>query len=333
MRLFTYNKVFTEIQFDKESDFEKEVVDNSKLFFGGKTIYIDAKKKIDAKSMGKTVPDGFLFDISDKDNPEFYLVEVELATHDFFNHIFPQITKFFGFYKIPKSLNDLVEKVFTIVNNDDALKEEFKKLIVEKEIYKFLKDTIEQSQNILLIIDDEKKELPEIIDTYSDTWGKMVKVILIRKFKYADEIIYTMHPEFENIEFADIGEEETDGNDYYTEKNHLEGASDEIKKVYNDIKRKITKTNKGIIFNPQKYYISIKAKRNIAFFIFRRKKIVLIVMNSERNTKKDIKYHNLKKLSQGIQKFYNGPSCAIMIDSEKHLNEVIKLLNKLIINS
>lgn len=330
MRLFTYNKVFTEIQFEKESDFEKEVVDNSKLFFGAKTIYIDAKRKIEAKSMGKTIPDGFLFDISDKDNPEFYLVEVELATHDFFNHIFPQITKFFGFYKNPKSLNDLVEKVFTIVNNDEKLREEFKKLIGEKEIYKFIKDTIEQSQNILLIIDDEKKELPEITDTYSDTWGKMVKVILIRKFKYVDEIIYTMHPEFENLEFADIGEKETEENDYYTEKYHLEGASDDIKKIYNNIKIKLTKTNKDVIFNPQKYYISIKANRNVAFFLIRRKKIVLVVMNPERNTKKEIKHHIIKKLSPGIQKFYNGPCCAIIVDSEKHLNEIFKLLIRLI---
>lgn len=333
MRLFTYNKVFTEIQFEKESDFEKEVVDNSKLFFGTKTIYIDAKRKIDARSMGKTVPDGFLFDISSKENPEFYLVEVELATHDFFNHIFPQITKFFGFYKNPKSLNDLVEKVFTIVNNDEILREEFKKLIGDKEIYKFIKDTIEQSQNILLIIDDEKKELPEITDTYSDTWGKMVKVILIRKFKYGDEIIYTMHPEFENLEFVDIGEKETEENDYYTEKYHLEGASDDIKKVFNNIKIKLTKKYRDIIFNPQKYYISIKANRNVAFFLIRRKKIVLVVMNPERNTKKEIKHHLIKKLSPGIQKFYNGPCCAIIIDSEKHLNEILKLLIRLIENS
>ena len=104
MKLFTYNKVFKEFKFEKEIDFEKEVVVNSKLFFGSKTIYIDAKKKIEAKSIGKTIPDGFLFDLSDKNNPEFYLVEVELQNHDFYSHIFQQITKFFGFYKNPKSL-------------------------------------------------------------------------------------------------------------------------------------------------------------------------------------------------------------------------------------
>ena len=50
MKLFTFNKTFNENQFDKEIDFEKEVLNNYKLFFGSKTIYIDAKRKIETKS-------------------------------------------------------------------------------------------------------------------------------------------------------------------------------------------------------------------------------------------------------------------------------------------
>src|SRR6185437_4085855 len=163
------------LSFEKESDFEKDVVANAKIFFGPATIYIDAKRKIETKSLGNSIPDGFLFDLSDKNNPEFYLVVVELAKHDFFNHIFPQITKFFGFYKNPKSQNDLVDKIFKIITGDINLKKEFKKYLGEIEIYKFIKDTIESSQNILIIIDGEKKEMPEIIETYTDTLGKMVK--------------------------------------------------------------------------------------------------------------------------------------------------------------
>lgn len=334
MKLFTYNKVFNEFQFDKEFDFEREVVNNSKLFFGHKTIYIDAKRKIETKSLGNSIPDGILFDLTDKANPEFYLVEVELAKHDFYNHIFPQITKFFGFYKNPKSLNDLVEKIFYIVNNDAELTKEFKNHIGNKEIYKFIKDTIEKSQNILLILDNDKKELPEITETYTDTWGKMVKVIFVKKFILKNEVIYTMHPEFENIEFSDLEEgQETGENSFYTEKEHFDGVSVEVKNIFKTIKQTLTKSFPKIVFNPQKYYISIKANRNIAFFKIRRKKIALVVLSSERDTKKQIKHHFVKKLSEGIQRFYNGPSCAIIIESDKHLNEVIKLLKSLISNS
>ena len=114
MKLFSNNKIFHQFQFSLESDFEKEVVFNSKQFFGSNSIYIDAKRKIQTKNIGNSIPDGFLFDLSDKKNPEFYIVEVELAKHDFYSHIFPQITKFFGFYKNFKSQNELVEKIFNV---------------------------------------------------------------------------------------------------------------------------------------------------------------------------------------------------------------------------
>ena len=335
MKLFLNNKVYSEFQFDKEADFEREVVANSKLFFGTGSIYIDAKRKIEAKGLGNSIPDGFLFDLADKDNPEFYLVEAELVSHDFFKHIFPQVTKFFGFFKNSKSQADLVEKIHTIITNDSNLKKEFKKHLGEREVYKFIKDTIERSQNILLIIDGDKKEMPEIIETYTDTWGKMVKHILIKKFVNNGETIFTMHPDFENIEFADIENEnfEDTQDAAYNEEEHFEGVSDTVKEIYNDIKSELLKTNRNLVFNPQKYYISIRTDKNVAFFKIRRKKIALVVMHPEDETRKVIKHNFVKTLADSVQKFYNGRSCAIMIENKDNLGEVTSLLKKLITKS
>jgi predicted transport protein len=333
MKVFQNNKIYNEFQFTLETDFEREVVENSKLFFGVSSIYIDAKKKIETKNLGNSIPDGFLFDLTDKDNPEFYLVEVELAKHDFFKHIFPQITKFFGFFKNSKSQADLVEKIFTIINNDNDLKREFKKHLADREIYKFIKDTVEQSQNILLIIDGDKKEMPEIIETYTDTWGKMVKHILIKKFVNHSDTIFTMHPDFENIEFADMENEvleETDEDTAYTVEEHFEGASETVKQIYNKIEEQLKKANHNVIFNPQKYYISIRAERNFAFLTIRRKKIRIVVMLPEIETKKAITHNFVKTLAPSVQKFYNGQCCAIMVENTEHLDEVISLLKKLI---
>ncbi|NTW49385.1 MAG: hypothetical protein HGB19_06595 [Chlorobiales bacterium] len=332
MKLFLNNKVYSEFQFVKEADFEREIVANSKLFFGAGSIYIDAKRKIETKSLGNSIPDGLLFDLTDKDNPEFYLVEVELAKHDFFNHIFPQITKFFGFYKNPKSQGDLVEKIFTIITNDSELKKEFKRYLGDKEVYKFIKDTVERSQNILLVLDGEKREMPEITETYTDTWGKMVKPILIKKYSNNSDFIYTMHPDFENIEFADIENESSEATEdlAYTEDYHLEGVSETVRKIYTTIKTELLKVNGTLIFNPQKFYISIRKDKNIAFFKIRRKKIALVVLNPEEETRKQINHHMVKTLTTGVQKFWNGPSCAIMIETTETLDEVIDLLKKLI---
>ncbi len=98
MILYHKNLSFTEQTFGLEADLELELVEHSKLIFGEASVYVDVKRKIEAKALGGTIPDGFLFDLTDPDNAEFYLVEAELFVHDFFRHIFPQITKFFAFF-------------------------------------------------------------------------------------------------------------------------------------------------------------------------------------------------------------------------------------------
>ena len=334
MRLFSNNKPYNQYQFEKEIDFERDIVTNSKLFFGINSIFIDAKKKIESKNLGNSIPDGFLFDLSDKGNPEFYIVEVELARHDFYKHIFPQITKFFGFYRNPTNLSSLVDKMFDFIKDDELLRREFKRYLGDQEIYKFLKDTIDRSQNILLIIDEDKKELPEIMETYSDTWGKMVKLMLVKKFCNGQESIYSVHPEFENIEFGELSEKIEEADEIletaYTEEYHLEGVSESIRQVYSELKSHVLGLNLGVALNPQKYYISIRTERNIAFLITQRKKARLVVKQAEEITRSEIKNHFIKTLTPKVQKFWNGPSCAIILEDVKNLNEVKVLLTKLI---
>jgi hypothetical protein len=77
--LFYQNQKYYEFVYQKEEEIEADVIHNSQLFFGNKSIFIESKKKIDSKSIGATIPDGFLFDFSEPDNPEFYIVEVELS--------------------------------------------------------------------------------------------------------------------------------------------------------------------------------------------------------------------------------------------------------------
>ena len=260
MILLQNGERFTEFKFTLEADFEREIVQSCKDIFGNDSIFIDVKKKISSDTLGSTIPDAFLFDMSDPDNREFYLVEVELESHDFYNHIFPQITKFFAFFKNSKRQKELVEKLFSIVNTDSTLKREFKRYLGEQEIFKFLNDVVDSSQNILLIIDGEKPELPEITDTYSDTWGKMVKVLTARKYVCKNESILVVHPEFENIEFSyeETPLEAEKKSTIYSEELHLEGVNDNVKEVYNHLKTSVQRFDNSFLFNPQKYYISIK---------------------------------------------------------------------------
>lgn len=317
-----------ECKFRNEQAFEKEVFEKHKFFFGDKTIYIDAKKKMETK-LGNVIPDGFLFDLQDLNNPEFYIVEVELAEHSFYDHIFPQITKFIGFIN-SQNYASLITKIYKEIEIDEKLQNEFEKMGVIKEKYKFILDTMLNSSNILLVIDDEKTEITEMNSVYQE-WNKKVKQICIKKYKNGSQEIYDINPEFNDIEDAYINEElEQPIKD---EDFHLTNTSENVKNIYNEIKNQMLSYNSNLIFNPQKYYISIKSDKNFAFIKVRKQKIKIVVNSPYNEVCKVIKQNFIQDLSESVQKFYfhkENSCCAIIINNTDNLQEVIELLKNLV---
>jgi predicted transport protein len=325
--VFLGNKKFLRKYFDKEEEFEGVVKNNSKTLFGSKTIYIDLKNKIKSKSLGNTIPDGFLFDFSDPDNPDFYLIEVELAKHEFWDHIFPQITKFFAFFKNPKSREELIDVLTNFIKSNESIEAEFKSYIGKKEIFKTVKDIIDNSQNILLIIDEDKPEFDEVFETYTDTWDKMVKREILNVFTHDNNTIFTLTPDFENIELVSAPYEEAKQKTY-DESFHLSNVDPKILETYQLLKESMLKFDNNIIFNPQKYYISLKRKKNFAFINFSKKKLHIVVMLPYQKGKDLIKKNKLKELSEGVQRFYNGACFDVTLENKDNINEVINLLKE-----
>jgi predicted transport protein len=319
-------KQFSECLYLSEEELEKEVVCSHQQFFGKDTIFINAKKKIGSQSLGNTIPDGFLFDMSDRNNREFYLVEVELAKHDFYSHIFPQVTKFFGFFRDKTRQKELIEWLFAAIEADSKLREAFRKYLGKQEVFKFLSDTIDASQNILLILDGVKPELPEITKTYTDTWGKMVKVITLRRFKVDTEALFVVDPEFATIEY----QPPVETGEAYTEEFHLKGVADNVKTIYATLKKRIQKLSSRITFNPQGYYISIRSSKNCAYIEMRKKKIRLVILLPESALRKRIRKHNIRSLSQSVQGFYNNPCAAVDIEDMKNLDEIVGAMKDVI---
>jgi predicted transport protein len=326
--IFHNNNKFREYTYNQEKDFEDVVRKHTKLIFGASTIYIDLKARIETISLGGSIPDGLLFDLNSIDSPEFYLVEVELAKHDFYKHIFPQITRFFAFYRNSKAQNSLIEKVFAVIQADKELEKEFKQFLKSREIFKFIKDTIENSQNILLVIDDMKPELPEMTDTYTE-WSKMVKIVVLKEYRYSDDKILSLAPDFESLalgEISGIKTEEETGKIPRTEEYHLDGVEPQVKEVYQTIKSRLLAFKPSLRFNPQKYYISIIDKKNFAYIYIRRRKINLTVVLPESVIRNSIKHHKVESESEGVQKFYGGECATITIEDDSNLNEIIELL-------
>ncbi len=53
-------------------------------------------------------------------------------------------------------------------------------------------------------------------------------------------------------------------------------------------------------------------------------------MHPEEETRRVITHNFVKTLAPSVQKFYNRPSCAIIVENTEHLDEVVSLLKKLI---
>ena len=143
-----------------------------------------------------------LFDLTNIDDPEFYIVEVELSKHSFYEHIFPQITKFIGFIN-SQNYDTLITKIWEEVQSDKILKKQFGET---KELYKFIKDTMANNCNILLVIDDLKQELNEMNSVYQE-WNRLVKQICIKKHINKNETMYDITPEFKDIEDTYLSED------------------------------------------------------------------------------------------------------------------------------
>lgn len=332
MILINKDTKYTEFVYKLESDFETDIFSNSQLFFGNNTILIDVKKKIESKSLGNSIPDGFLLHFKNKREIDFYIIEVELSSHDFYRHIFPQVTKFFAFLRNPKNQADLIERVYNIIETDPILKDKFKKLNSGGEIYKSIKDAIENNGSILLIIDGIKPELPEIIETYTDTWGEYVKIQYIQKYlnPINKTMIFTVDPEFEYLDYTIKPEpdNETDDNKFslYSETNHLENVSQNVNDIYTNLKTKLNAIRETFVFNPRKYYIAIKTTKNIAFIKLSKKRCRFILLKPYTDVVKQFKKYEVVELAESVQKFWNGPSCAVIAENLDELDQIIKII-------
>ena len=326
MSIYFKGTVFHKKKYKYESEFEDMIFKNSKVFFGEDTILIQTKTKVSGGSLGNTIPDGFLFDFSDMNDIKFFLIEVELSNHSFYSHIFPQITKFFSFLRTsaPNQI-ELVDEMYRIISNNENLLMRFKEKIKNEDLYKVLKDTIESSQDILILIDEVLPEFRAIQETYTDTWDKYVKILKVEEYVNDKDSIYSITPDFKVLsetEAVFIQDENFIGTKKYTEEFHMEGKTEVVKKTYQKIRDSLPE----FTFNYQRYYISIRNSKNFAYLRCKKKFIRLMIMLPEDEVKKIITNYELKTPKISVQTFYNGPCTDILIKNLDHINEVCQAL-------
>lgn len=312
-----------EIKFKSDKELEQLVTTNSKTIFGEQSLFFkDIKENPD-----EHFPTEFLIDFSNNEKPKLYLIETVLTDQNF-GQYFVRITHFFALLRNKKDQNNLVWKLREIISTNKKQEKELQsKIQAEIEISEFLLTLLDNHPFVLLVTDGEKNHLPILIETYTETWGKMLKTLVIRKYlKEDDEESHHVNPAFSDILKNGKNKPEIVK---CTEKDHLNATSEISRNIYSEIKRELLKIDSSIEFNAKKIYISVRKKKNLAFFHLR-KKISLVVMNPEVDTRKLIKHHEIKSLPESVQKFWNGECCTIVIEKSSNLIEIINLLKKMI---
>jgi predicted transport protein len=305
-----------EQKFKTEKEFIGLTVNNSKLLFGERTLLLDATKS--------PLVCYLLLDFSG--DFRFYLVDISHSKQNFWS-LFERITRLFTFLNQPDYPSMLIEVLEAIFEENKALRKEFDALSERSELSEQL---FLSKPYILVLTDMEKPELIQVSMTYSANWGKYVKTMLIKKYE-DDGILYChISPLFEDIDFN--GKQEkviTEKKEKTTEADHLENASDAVQAIYQKIKTELLSEDASIEFNPKQYYISMRKNKNLAFFHIKKKLISLVVINSEEDARKHILHHEVKTLTEKVQKFWNVPACTIVIEKEDKLEEVINLLKRI----
>src|SRR5437762_2278970 len=87
------SRVFRPYSYRNEKEFEEAVVSLADQIFGPSTIYVDVKRRVSGNSI-VTIPDGYVIDATKADEPELFVVENEIASHDPFKHIGIQMLRF-----------------------------------------------------------------------------------------------------------------------------------------------------------------------------------------------------------------------------------------------
>ena len=174
---------------EDEAAFEKDIVDHYRLFFGEKTLFIP-KRKISGGALGNTIPDGFLFDCHDGQNPRFYIVEVELSKHSF-GHIRSQIDRFLNFFSQNK-IHSLVETIYDTVHNDNKLKQRWNSYCAG-DMHHLMTRSIQYRHGVLVLFEKKNDSLEEAFDEQEQLyhlWQQKVQRIFIQKYQNDDDVFF-----------------------------------------------------------------------------------------------------------------------------------------------
>lgn len=156
--------LFRLVVYETEAQFEKVVIELSDRIFGPSTIYVDVKKRVTGNKV-ISIPDGYVVDMTEPDDPKLFVVENEIAKHDPFRHIGIQMLKFVTSFEGAKTdvRNFLMEKIA-------KEPEKFKRLeqacdqSSKRNVDNYMHSAVYGPFRGLVIIDEARPELHHVLE-------------------------------------------------------------------------------------------------------------------------------------------------------------------------
>jgi Restriction Enzyme Adenine Methylase Associated len=186
------DRKFIQETFSSEDEIEKVVTNNSEYIFGSSSIYFSKAliKTIDGVG---TIPDGFVIDLSSR---QWYIVEAELATHNVWSHISPQVAKQITAARSGNSRKRIAQFMVNTIKDDKISLEKFQTEGIQTiNIHQTISEILEKQPIIGMPIDIISNDLKE----WATTLSSEVKLWVIQKyveFGKPSVILYEFPEEF-----------------------------------------------------------------------------------------------------------------------------------------
>jgi predicted transport protein len=226
--LIQNNEIFQNWKYTLETDLEKRVKEKFKLIFGEDSLFLLLKKKIESSYGIKGIPDGFLIDF---EHNKFFIVEIELLRHDFYEHILNQVTRFRSSLKVEKNKTIIAQTIYNSLKPED--KKRINSHIKDSEIFKYIHEIVfQENPGILVIIDEKTKDLQDLKEEYFPN----LECIEFKTYKSKNKEIYKTEWFIREQKFAKkrVLKE-------YDRKNNLERANQEVHKTFEMLEAEILK--------------------------------------------------------------------------------------------
>src|SRR5215831_4407680 len=195
-------QIFRPFAYEKEADFEADVVRLADQLFGSGSIYVDVKKRIGSDIV--TIPDGYLIDTAEPNAPELFVIENEIVSHDPFKHIGIQMLKFVtSFEEAQRTLRTFLMRE---IRADRKMLERLESACKQSNsanVDEYLDKAVYKPFSGLVVIDEARPELHRVLEKINAN----ISVLVLKTFvSDSGEKLHefdTLYDEFEDEEVVE----------------------------------------------------------------------------------------------------------------------------------